>query len=280
MVTILAPAKINLFLRVLKKRRDQYHEIISVLQKITIYDELTFSPGMSGIDLQCPNSNLPESEDNIIFRAAHSFFDHTGCRGGIKIILKKNIPIAAGLGGGSTDAAATLMAMNDIFSTGLTKAELMRIGAKLGADVPFFIFGNCALATGYGHKLKTLPEIPKLNLVLINPSFPLSTKMVYENLNLRLTKKKINYSIPRFYALGDIVRNLHNDLETVSVKMHPELDDLKQMLLKAGALGALMSGSGPTLFGVFMDEKSAREARDTIVKKVSGECLVFFAQSL
>jgi 4-diphosphocytidyl-2-C-methyl-D-erythritol kinase len=172
------------------------------------------------------------------------------------------------------------MTLNDLCSLGLSKTELIKLGAKLGADVPFFIFGRSAFATGIGDKLQTLPDLPQINMVLINPTFPLSTKTVYENLNLALTKKKNNYSIPRFYALGDVIRELHNDLEAVSLKMHPELNDLKQILMKEGALGALMSGSGPTLFGIFADEKSAKEAREAILKKVSGECLVFFAQSL
>jgi 4-diphosphocytidyl-2-C-methyl-D-erythritol kinase len=280
MLTKLAPAKINLFLRVLRRRPDNYHDLASAMQQITLYDELIFIPKTDRIVLQCPGGDLTAPEDNLVFRAAEAFFSYTGFRPGIEIILKKNIPIAAGLGGGSSDAAATLMALNEIYSASLTKTQLMKLGVKLGADVPFFIFGHSALACGIGDKLKVLPEIPKLNLVLINPSFPLSTKMVYEKLTLRLTKKKNNYSIPRFCALGDIVRELHNDLESVSMLMYPELQTFKKMLLTEGALGALMSGSGPTLFGIFADEKSARVAQDAITKKVSGECLVFFAQSL
>lgn len=275
-----APAKINLLLRVLRKRPDGYHDLTSVMQKISLYDELKYTLRPEGIKLSCPGTDLPTDERNLVYRAARLIFNHAGYTAGIDIKLSKSIPEAAGLGGGSSDAATTLMALNDICALGLHKTELMELGTKLGADVPFFIYGTCAIATGIGDKLRSLPDLPKINLVLINPPLPLSTKMVYENLNLRLTKKKNNYSIPRFYALGDIVRELHNDLETVSLQMHPELKNFKQMLLDEGALGALMSGSGPTLFGVFADEKSAQEARDAILKKVSGECLVFFAQSL
>jgi len=275
-----APAKINLLLRVLRKRPDGYHDLASVMQQISIYDEIEYSLQQKGITLHCPGTDLPTNEQNLIYRAAQTIFNHTGYRNGVEIILNKYIPSAAGLGGGSSDAAATLMTLNDLCSLGLSKTELMKLGAKLGADVPFFIFGSSAFATGIGDKLQTLPDLPQINMVLINPTFPLSTKTVYENLNLALTKKKNNYSIPRFYALGDVIRELHNDLEAVSLKMHPELNDLKQILMKEGALGALMSGSGPTLFGIFADEKSAKEAREAILKKVSGECLVFFAQSL
>lgn len=275
-----APAKINLLLRVLRKRPDGYHDLASIMQQISIYDELEYTLQQEGITLHCPGTDLPTNEQNLIYRAAQTIFNHTGYRNGVEIVLNKSIPSAAGLGGGSSDAATTLMTLNDLCSLGLSKTELIKLGAKLGADVPFFIFGRSAFATGIGDKLQTLPDLPQINMVLINPTFPLSTKTVYENLNLALTKKKNNYSIPRFYALGDVIRELHNDLEAVSLKMHPELNDLKQMLMKEGALGALMSGSGPTLFGIFEDEKSAKEAREAILKKVSGECLVFFAQSL
>jgi 4-diphosphocytidyl-2-C-methyl-D-erythritol kinase len=279
MLKKLAPAKINLFLRVLRKRTDGYHDIVSFMQKITLYDELTFLPRPAGIILKCPNSNLPVSEDNLIFRAAKAIFSHTGCKSGIEITLMKNIPIAAGLGGGSSDAATTLLALNDICKFSLKKADLMKLGTKLGADVPFFIFGDSAFATGIGDKLKAWGNVPKLNIVLINPCCSLSTKLVYEKLNLRLTKKRINYSIPRFFAVGDIIREMHNDLETVSLRMHPELTEIKQLLLRHGAQGAMMSGSGPTVFGIFTDENTAKKAAEAI-SKVSPQWLVFFAQSL
>lgn len=275
-----APAKINLSLHILGKRQDGYHDLVSVMQKISVFDELTYSLCPEGIFLSCPGSDLPVNEDNLVYRAACELFRFTGYRGGVEIILNKKIPSAAGLGGGSSDAATTLMALNDLCSLWLGKNELMRIGVKLGADVPFFIFANQALAAGIGDQLQIMPDLPELNLVLINPAFPLSTKTVYENLNLALTKKKNNYSIPRFYGLDDVIRELHNDLEGVSFQMYPELNDFKQLLKKEGALGALMSGSGPTLFGVFQDEIAARQAREAILKQVSGECTVFFAQSL
>lgn len=276
----MAPAKINLFLRVLRKRADGYHDIVSLMQKITIYDELIFYPRPKGIVLNCPGSNLPTSENNLVFRAVQAIFAYANYPAGVEIKLTKKIPLAAGLGGGSSDAATTLMALNKICSFNFKKSELMKLGAKIGADVPFFIFGNNALASGVGDKLKTLPDLPQINLVLIKPLFELSTKMVYENLNLRLTRGKNNYSIPRFLKMGDIIRELHNDLESVSLKMHPELNDLKQMLLRHGALGALMSGSGPTVFGIFRDGKEAKENLEVIKKEVSGNCTVLFAKSL
>ena len=157
---------------------------------------------------------------------------------------------------------------------------MIKIGSKIGADVPFFIFGNAALAAGVGDRLKHVRNLPQLDILLIKPPFDLSTKMIYENLNLRLTRGKNNYSIPRFLDLGDIVCGLHNDLESVSLKIHPELADLKQMLLRHGALGALMSGSGPTVFGIFRNGKEAEKALELVKKEVSNQYFLFLANSL
>lgn len=275
-----APAKINIFLRVLGKRADNYHDIVSLMQKITLCDELSFSLRPRGIILNCPDSNLPVTADNLVFRAAQAIFNYANYASGIEITLCKKIPQAAGLGGGSSDAATTLMAINEICALHLNKIQLMEIGAKLGADIPFFIFGNAALACGTGDKLTDLPGLPKLNLLLINPGFPLSTKVVYENLNLRLTSKKNNYSISPVLTLENLIPELHNDLESVSIKMHPELQNLKQLLLDHGAQGALMSGSGPTIFGIFSDENSAKKASASIKQEVPWQYEVFFARSL
>jgi 4-diphosphocytidyl-2-C-methyl-D-erythritol kinase len=250
------------------------------MQKISLYDELKFSPRTKGIILHCPGNDLPTSENNLVFRAAQSIFSYANYPYGAEITLAKKIPLAAGLGGGSSDAATTLIALNKMCSLKLKINELMKLGAKIGADVPFFIFGNNALASGIGDQLKALQDLPKINLILIKPRFELSTKMVYENLNLRLTRGKNNYSIPRFLKTSDIIQELHNDLESVSLEMHPELADLKKMLLRHGALGALMSGSGPTVFGIFKDGKEAKNILEVIKKEVSDSCTVFFAKSL
>jgi 4-diphosphocytidyl-2-C-methyl-D-erythritol kinase len=276
----IAPAKINLFLRVLRKHADGYHDIFSLMQKITLYDELIFSPRSKGIVLHCPGNDLPANENNLVVRAAQSIFSYCNYSYGTEITLVKKIPMTAGLGGGSSDAATTLMALNKICSFKLRKSELMEIGSKIGADVPFFIFGNAALASGIGDKLKHLRNLPEINLLLIKPPFELSTKLVYENLNLRLTRGKNNYSIPRILDLSDIIQGLHNDLESVSLEIHPELADLKKMLLRHGALGALMSGSGPTIFGIFRNGQEAKKALEFINKEISGQYMLFLAKSL
>ena len=279
MISWLSPAKINLHLRVLGRRKDGYHNIATLMQQISLYDELEFSPREKEIVVRCPEGTLPENEENIVFRAAETLLTHSNCRAGVEITIRKNIPIAAGLGGGSSDAATTLMALNDIFSLRLSRSKLMRIGANLGADVPFFIFGPCAWAFGIGNRLKKPPLfLPSLWFVLLNPPLQISTKTVYEKLNLRLTNETINYSIPRFYTVADIVGGLCNDLEGVTLNLHPHLQHLKDLLVRHGALGTLMSGSGPTIFGIFSDEEGA--TRTAVALQGAGPWSVFTAHSV
>ncbi len=265
MIRKLSPAKINLCLRVLRKREDGYHEIASLMQRISLADEMVFAPSGAGITVRCPGSPLLENEENIVNRAARALFSDAGSpRGGVDITIHKKIPLAAGLGGGSSNAATTLMTLNEIFALGYTAESLMKIGAKLGADVPFFIFRKTAWAFGIGERLEEADPLPQFSLVLINPGFELSTKMIYEGLKLRLTNRIIHYSIPRFYTIHDLAEGLQNDLERVSVRMHPVLADLKRLLIEHGALGALMSGSGPTVFGIFETEEMAATAQTAL----------------
>jgi 4-diphosphocytidyl-2-C-methyl-D-erythritol kinase len=278
MMTKKSPAKVNLYLRVLRKREDGYHDILSLMQRISLCDEITFATTVSGISVRCPGTSLPEDEGNIVYRAAAAFFSHIGTRPEIEITIHKRIPIAAGLGGGSSNAASTLMTLNEMYGFPLTRGELMRIGKGLGADVPFFIFGNTSWASGIGDCLQESSPLPALRFVLINPGFEISTKLVYQGLNLGLTKQAINYSIPRFSTVEDLIRGLTNDLESVTIRLHPVLDQIKALLLKNGALGAMMSGSGPTVFGIFTDDESARRAEVMLGQET--RWLVFGAKSL
>jgi 4-diphosphocytidyl-2-C-methyl-D-erythritol kinase len=258
MIRKLSPAKINLYLRVLHKRQDGYHDIASLMQRISLYDEMIFGPLEHGIRIRCTGSPLPENEENIAFRAAEAFFRQVPhISGGIDIAINKKIPVAAGLGGGSSNAATTLLTLNELFGCPCTMEDLMKIGVMLGADVPFFIFERTAWAFGIGERLQVAEGIPSFSLLLVNPGFALSTKMIYQNLNLRLTNGTIHYSIPRFLTVHDLAKGLINDLETVSIGMHPVLADIKKYLMTYGALGALMSGSGPTVFGLFEKEQQA-----------------------
>jgi len=273
-----SPAKLNLFLKVLGRRADGYHEIASLMQQIDLCDEMDFAVTDSGIRLQCPGSGLPEDERNIVYRAAGKILEETGHRGGVEIVLRKRIPVAAGLGGGSSNAATTLSALNEILHLNVSAERLQALGASLGADVPFFLFGRSAWAFGIGDRLQPAPEIPPLEFVLVNPGYEVSTRSVYQGLNFTLTNQPNHYSIPRFFTAGDLAKGLHNDLETVTLKLHPDLVQWKERLVSHGALGALMSGSGPTIFGIFDREDRAAQAEAALRR--FGNCAVFRARSL
>jgi 4-diphosphocytidyl-2-C-methyl-D-erythritol kinase len=273
-----SPAKVNLILRVLGRRPDGYHDIESLMQKISLHDELHFAPGDSGILLRCPGTSLPEDENNIVHRAAAALLSRLPQSAGVEITIKKKIPVAAGLGGGSSNAAATLCALNELFSLKLTREKLMDIGRTLGADVPFFIFADAAWAFGIGERLYPAEHLPKMWFVLANPGFEVSTKMVYQKLNLALTKEKRKDSIRKFNTVLELAEALQNDLERVTLNLHPELREVKDLFVKLGALGSLMSGSGPTLFGLFESERKASRAEEALRR--STNYFIFRAHSI
>jgi len=280
MITKFSPAKVNLYLRVLAKRSDGYHDIETLMQKISLYDEMVFTPIKQGIILNCPDSLLPENEDNIVYKAAYTLLSDISSPIGINITIRKKIPIAAGLGGGSSNAATTLMTLNEMMSFPYSSEELMKIASRIGADVPFFIFGNSAWASGIGNQLRIAENIPPMWFVLINPSFEISTKMVYENLNFRLTKDMLEYRSFAPYSLNDIAKGLYNDLEKVTLNLFPVLRQLKELLLEEGAHGALMSGSGPTVFGIFAEEDQASKAEGSLKKLGAGNWSIIKAHSI
>ncbi|MDZ4164056.1 MAG: 4-(cytidine 5'-diphospho)-2-C-methyl-D-erythritol kinase [Smithellaceae bacterium] len=280
MIKALSPAKINFHLTVLRKRPDGYHDIFSLMQRISLYDSLSFCPREKDILISCPDSALPVNEDNIVSRAARALFAKAGYRGGVEIEIKKNIPIAAGLGGGSSNAAITLVTLNDLFDFRLTKEELLNLGMALGADVPFFIFGKTAWASGIGEVLTEARNIPQGWFVLINPGFPVSTRKIYAGLNLGLTSEPIKYSIPPLHGQDDLIRFLKNDLEGITSELHPEIRQMKDLMRSAEAPGNLMSGSGPTVFGFFREEQEARAAASSISAVMPAEWRVFVAHSI
>ncbi|MCX7817430.1 MAG: 4-(cytidine 5'-diphospho)-2-C-methyl-D-erythritol kinase [Syntrophales bacterium] len=274
----LSPAKVNLHLKVLRKRPDGYHDLQTLMQPITLFDELRFVKRKKGIQLKCLNSNLPTDRNNLVYRAAELILSHSGWPFGVEIDLVKRIPVAAGLGGGSSNAATTLLTINEMINNRWNTEELMKMGAMLGADVPFFVLGKTAWALGIGDELIPCEECPFIYYLLINPGFPLSTALVYEKLNLGLTNRRIHYSIPRFLRWEDIISGLSNDLEDVSIKMYPIIGKLKELLMDHGALGTLMTGSGPTVFGIFDREEALEKARKELINKVTGQ--VYTASSL
>lgn len=275
----LSPAKVNLHLKVLSRRPDGYHELATLMQRISLCDEMFFRLTTTpGIVLRCPGSNLPKDEGNIVHRAAAAFLRRFGLPGGVEILLKKSIPIAAGLGGGSSNAATTLLALNELAGHPCSRGGLMEMGAALGADVPFFILEKTAWAFGIGERLEAVAHPPHFHFLLVNPGFELSTRKVYEGLNLTLTNEAIHYSIPRFFECHDVIEELHNDLETVSINLFPVLAEIKTLLLGHGAAGALMSGSGPTVFGVFDNEEMAMKAEESL--RGCGTWLLFRAHTI
>jgi 4-diphosphocytidyl-2-C-methyl-D-erythritol kinase len=256
--TVSAPAKVNLILDVLGKRPDGYHEVAMLMVRLSLYDRVrvTLVPG-GPITVVCPGLALAADEENIAARAARLFLDHTGRKTGVAICIDKQIPAAAGLGGGSSDAAAVLVALDELLATGLSRAELQSLGVRLGADVPFFLCGETAAwATGIGEYLQGWRGLPPCHLVLVNPRFAVSTAWVYQNLGL--TRFRGMSRIPRFPERAtDLAQLLRNDLEAVTSARHSEIAVIKSRLRRAGALGALMCGSGPTVFGLFADRPAA-----------------------
>lgn len=260
----LAPAKINLCLHVLGRRADGYHELAMIMQRVSLFDRLQISlSDEPGVRVVCPGLELPPDGENIAARAARRLLALAGGSCGVDIVIDKQIPAAAGLGGGSSDAAAVLLALNEMLDLGLSRQALMVEGAKLGADVPFFVFGDAAWATGIGDVLEKMEGLPPLWYVLVNPGLAVSTAWVYQNLGL--TSKIEAAKLPRFSrTLEGVVGLLHNDLERVTVSRYPLVARLKEELAANGAAGVLMSGSGPTVFGVFADEAVARQAADEV----------------
>jgi 4-diphosphocytidyl-2-C-methyl-D-erythritol kinase len=283
-----APAKVNLLLRVLGSRPDGYHELFMVMEKLSLYDEITLSEIPSGIELALEGEGLDAgmaAEKNLACRAAVLFKEAAEEIRGVRVLLKKRIPVAAGLGGGSSDAAAVLRGLNKLWRMNWPTEKLAALGAKLGADVPFFCFDGPAVAEGRGEIITPLNALPKLFFLLINPGFAVSTPWVYKEFDrlwsnqesrvagygpLELTAPHKGASNPSPYnykEFRDVVQNLRNDLEMATIASYPEIGEIKSYLVNQGARGSLMSGSGPTVFGIFEDEKTRNQAINKITKK-------------
>jgi 4-diphosphocytidyl-2-C-methyl-D-erythritol kinase len=280
--TIQAPAKINLYLAVKGKRADGYHELESVMQKLELADSVRVKVEKgSGISLSCPGSDLPEDDTNLAWQAARLFMDEAGTDCQVKVVLEKNIPVAAGLGGGSSDAAAVLLALDELLSTNLGEEHLLEMALRLGADVPFFIKKNlsAALAQGVGERLTSVPGIHDCKVILVKPGFGVSTKWVFDNFALTTNSNPYilapekdcqsgRYSGSEFDFLKQAGPDgFFNDLESVTIARYPEISEIKKLLLADGALVSLMSGSGPTVFGIFTDNRKALACYENFRKR-------------
>lgn len=260
-------AKINLTLDVLGKLPNGYHEVCMIMQTVNLFDLVIVDKLPQGIHVSTNLKYLPNNDKNIAYKAAAAFFKQSGKSGGVKIRLHKNIPVSAGLAGGSGNAAAVLCAMNMLFDLPLTTEELLKIGATLGADVPYCILGGTQLAEGIGDKLSALPPMPHMYVVLVKPPINVSTALIYEQIDSTPIHKHPNTAsfIDALESnnIPKICSGLCNVMETVTKCMHPIICGIKQKMITDGAIGSLMSGSGPTVFGLFTDYLSAKQCADS-----------------
>ena len=272
-------AKINLGLDVLGKRDDGYHEVRMIMQTIRMYDQLDMRKSVEpGIHLTTNKIYIPVDENNLVWRAAKLMMDTCGIIEGVSIHLHKVIPVAAGMAGGSSDAAATLVGMNRLFHCGLSKEKLMELGVQIGADVPYCVLRGTALAEGIGEKLTVLPPMPDCWILIGKPGISVSTKYVYTTLDLNTDTVHPDIDGMK-KALEDgnlygITERMGNVLQDVTIPAHPEVERIKEQMKALGAVNAMMSGSGPTVFGIFDNEEKAQKACQKLQE--SGSCQQVF----
>lgn len=261
---VFANAKINLSLDVLGIREDGYHEVKMLMQSIGLADRITLEPIPSGIVLRTNRAYLPCDARNLAYRAAELFFTETGIQSGVRMDILKKIPVSAGLAGGSADAAAVLTGLNQLFDTRLSRRRLCELGATLGSDIPFCILGGTALATARGERIRRLPPLPRVYLLLIKPPISISTPKIYGELDRRVIDRHPDTDrlIERIRSrdVAGLAREMVNVLEPVCETFEPRISALREKLLQCGAIGARMSGSGPTVFGIFERYEQAEAA--------------------
>lgn len=272
-------AKINLGLDVLGKREDRYHEVRMIMQTIRMYDQLDMRKSVEpGIHLTTNKKYIPVDENNLVWRAAKLMMDTCGIIEGVSIHLHKVIPVAAGMAGGSSDAAAALVGMNRMFHCGLSKEKLMELGVQIGADVPYCVLRGTALAEGIGEKLTVLPPMPDCWILIGKPGISVSTKYVYTTLDLNTDTVHPDIDGMK-KALEDgnlygITERMGNVLQDVTIPAYPEVERIKEQMKALGAVNAMMSGSGPTVFGIFDNEEKAQKACQKL--RESGSCQQVF----
>ena len=279
---LLCPAKVNLFLKVGATRPDGYHELVSLMQPVSLYDRIRLSLDRGdSIEVRCTGAELPAGSGNLAYRAAELFFEATGIRAALSIDIDKAIPLGAGLGGGSSDAAGVLKGLNELFSSPLSMDRLVELAAKCGSDVPFFLAGGAAIVRGRGERVEKF-ELPEYYYILVNPGFQVSTEEVYRIFDLTEGSKSINLNSLQVSIRSpeEILKYLANDLERAVLERYPEVGYLKEVLLESGADGAVMSGSGPTVFGLFFDATRVESALKEVVETVPPSMRVFSVRGI
>lgn len=269
-LTQLAPAKINTILRVTGTRPNGYHDLEMIMVPLTFGDTITVTTQpaeMHTIVVTCSDSTLACDETNLCYRAAASLQPLSALPQAVSIYIDKRTPIGAGLGGGSSDAASVLLALNELWGLGLNTPQLGEYGVRLGADVPFFCYEVPALCEGIGEKITPLTRFPKLSILLVNPGIHVPTPSIYKAYDLQLTPPKSRGSCPKlFEGLQEVAATLENDLQEVAEKIHPIIGSIRKELIEQGAVAAQMSGSGPTVFGVFENQNEAQQAAQKIAQ--------------
>ena len=270
-IQLKALAKINLGLDVLRRREDGYHEVKMIMQTIGLHDDLEIRKTKTpGIQVKTNLYYLPTNENNLVYKAAKLLMDEFQIQDGVSIQLKKRIPVAAGMAGGSSDGAAVLWGINQMYGLGLSMQALMERGVRLGADVPYCIQRGTALAEGIGEKLSVLPPMPKCTILIAKPGISVSTKFVYENLHANDLKPEQHPDVDsmieamRQKDLGLLCARMGNVLETVTIPAYPVINEIKRTMIDNGAIGSMMSGSGPTVFGIFDSPAAAKQAMKAV----------------
>lgn len=264
--------KINIALDVLYKRDDGYHEIDTIMQQIDLKDTIILRNIDNGIKIECNDDSIPLDETNLVYKAWEMIVEKTNVKRGIHIVIDKRIPVAAGLAGGSSNAAAVLKGLNTLWDLNLSMEELMSIGSRIGADIPFCLIGGTAQAKGIGEKLTKIKSFRDKHILLANIGVPITSAYVYKNLDLRNINSRIDInSIVKSIEddnIYEVANNMANILESVAVREYPEIDEVKKDMVRNGALGSLMTGSGPTVFGIFDDEEKLYRCKEVMEKKV------------
>lgn len=270
-IKLQAYGKINLSLDVLRQREDGYHDVRMIMQTVKLHDNIDIEKTREpGIHLKTNLSFLPVNENNLMYRAAKMLIDEFHIKEGVSMQLKKVIPVSAGMAGGSTDAASVLYGMNKLFDLKLSIEDLKERGVKLGADIPFCLMRGTALSEGIGEILTPLPKLPPCPIVLAKPAISVSTKFVYQNLHVNDLPESSHPDVDSVIAalnrndVTEVAENMGNILESVTCKHYPEIEDIKTVMNELGAVNSIMSGSGPTVFGIFSDAHTAKKCYESL----------------
>lgn len=276
-----SPGKLNLRLDVLGKRPDGFHELRMLNSAISIYDDIELQIIDRGIEVDCSNDpNVPSGDENIVYKASKEVMAYSNKNVGVRIKIDKQIPSGAGMGGGSSNAAIVIAGINQLLKINLSKEKLIMIGLRFGADIPFFLYGSPAIATGVGESLTRVKRMPRIPFVIVSPNLTVSTREIYERYRPNGDHAEELVIPKEFSTKKSVIRLMNNDLERVTTRQYPIVEEIKGLLLNQGALAAQMTGSGPSVFGIFSDKDSALKALKRLASRGKKKWQVFFAENV